>query len=123
MSDGELLESGMPQVAVPSSVSGVVTGVELSSSTSPQRTYYVWKDPPQTHLSGYNPSYPENTSSPVRHASYASQVGYYLQQQQPIQLQSGGPRTTPSGYPGMKKILIELLTCFSFKRVQNLDKI
>ena len=60
---------------------------------------------------------PDATNSPIRHASYASQVGYYLQQQQnqqqvqqapqqptpqpPIQLQSGGPRTTPSGYPGM----------------------
>jgi len=128
MSDGELLDSS---IGIPTSSAAVVTsvgaGVDLSgSSTSPQRTYYVWKDPPQTHLSGYNHPVPggpgsqypvpDTTNSPVRHASYASQVGYYLQQQQnqqqvqqppqqptpqpPIQLQSGGPRTTPSGYPG-----------------------
>jgi len=98
MSDGELLDS----VGIP--VTAVTSGVE--TSTSPQRTYYVWKDPPQ--MAGYN-SYPaDNSSSPIRHASYASQVGYFLQQQQqqqqqqpqPIQLQSGGPRTTPSGCPG-----------------------
>ena len=105
MSDGELLDSaaGLPTSST----------ADLNSS-SPQRTYYVWKDPPQSHLSGYNLSYPmENSSSPVRHASYASQVGYYLQQQapppqvvqpQPIQLQSGGPRTTPSGYPGKSTV-------------------
>merc|ERR1712029_264027 len=90
MSDGELLDS----VGIP-----VTSGVEIS--TWAQRTYYVWKDPPQ--MAGYN-SYPaDNSSSPIRHASYASQVGYFLQQQQQqqhIQLQSGGPRTTPSGYPG-----------------------
>jgi len=128
MSDGELLDSS---IGIPTSSAAVVTsvgaGVDLTgSNTSPQRTYYVWKDPPQTHLSGYNHAVPggpgsqypvpDNTNSPVRHASYASQVGYYLQQQQnpqqvqpppqqptpqpPIQLQSGGPRTTPSGYPG-----------------------
>jgi len=125
MSDGELLDSS---IGILTSASQVVTsvgaGVDLTgqSSTSPQRTYYVWKDPPQTHLAGYQnhpgqgpppgSQYPgaESSSSPVRHASYASQVGYYLQQQQPpqqqptpqppIQLQSGGPRTTPSGYPG-----------------------
>ena len=98
MSDGELLDSvGIPVVTT------VTSGVE--TSTSPQRTYYVWKDPPQ--MAGYN-SYPaDNSSSPVRHQSYASQVGYFLQQQQqqqqqpqPVQIQSGGPRTTPSGYPG-----------------------
>ena len=60
----------------------------------------MWKDPPQTHA-GYDMSYATDAgaSSPIRHTSYASQVGYYLQQQPP-QLQSGGPRTTPSGYPG-----------------------
>ena len=73
----------------------------VDSNTSPPRTYYVWKDPPQSHMAGYEMSYPtDGASSPLRHASYASQVGYYLQQQQPPQLQSGGPRTTPSGYPG-----------------------
>jgi hypothetical protein len=42
--------------------------------------------------------------SPSHGHSYAQQVGYYLQQ--PVSeflapsLQSGGPRTTPSGYPG-----------------------
>ena len=56
MSDGELLDSS---IGIPTSSAAVVTsvgaGVDLSgSSTSPQRTYYVWKDPPQTHLSGYN---------------------------------------------------------------------
>ena len=100
MSDGELLDS----VGIPVATT-VTSGVE--TSTSPQRTYYVWKDPPQ--MAGYN-SYPaDSSSSPVRHASYASQVGYFLQQQQqqqqqqqpqPVQIQSGGPRTTPSGYPG-----------------------
>ena len=127
MSDGELLESSIGIPTSTGSAAAVVTsvgaGVDLTgSSTSPQRTYYVWKDPPQTHLSGYNhvpqpqpPLYPpESSNSPVRHASYASQVAYYLQQQQqqppqpqqqstpqpPIQLQSRGPRTTPSGYPG-----------------------
>ena len=109
MSDGELLDS----VGIP--VTAVTSGVE--TSTSPQRTYYVWKDPPQ--MAGYN-SYPaDNSSSPIRHASYASQVGYFLQQQQqqqqqqpqPIQLQSGGPRTTPSGYPGKSnfKVVLPLL--------------
>ena len=43
-------------------------------------------------------------ASPVHSHSYAQQVGYFLQQ--PVEqymgpsLQSGGPRTTPSGYPG-----------------------
>ena len=56
MSDGELLDSS---IGIPTSASQVVTsvgaGVDLTgqSSTSPQRTYYVWKDPPQTHLAGY----------------------------------------------------------------------
>ena len=113
MSDGELLDS----VGIP--VTAVTSGVE--TSTSPQRTYYVWKDPPQ--MAGYN-SYPaDNSSSPIRHASYASQVGYFLQQQQqqqqqqpqPIQLQSGGPRTTPSGYPGKSnfKLVLPLLLSWS----------
>lgn len=97
LSDGELLESAG---VLPVSTS---SGMDMTSTSSPQRTYYVWKDPPQTHLSGYE--YPtEGSSSPVRHTTYASQVNYYLQQQQQqqqLQLQSGGPRTTPSGYPGM----------------------
>lgn len=90
LSDGELLDSA----------GGVVTTSGIETSTSPPRTYYVWKDPPQTHA-GYDMSYATDAgaSSPIRHTSYASQVGYYLQQQPP-QLQSGGPRTTPSGYPG-----------------------
>ena len=76
-------------------------------------------------LSGYDQTYTmtsaDGHSSPVRHTTYASQVNYYLQQSQQQQLQqqqaqaqqqqaqagpqqaalqSGGPRTTPSGYPG-----------------------
>ena len=111
MSDGELLDS---TGGIPTSTSAVSQGLEMTSTTSPQRTYYVWKDPPQSHMppAGYNHGGypPEPSNSPVRHTSYASQVGYYLQQQQQqhqqqhqqpqIQLQSGGPRTTPSGYPG-----------------------
>eukprot|EP00095_Tigriopus_kingsejongensis_P007921 maker-scaffold1210_size55525-snap-gene-0.22 protein:Tk07921 transcript:maker-scaffold1210_size55525-snap-gene-0.22-mRNA-1 annotation:"palmitoyltransferase zdhhc5" len=39
--------------------------------------------------------------SSSQHASYASQVGYFLHHHQALPaLQSGGPRTTPSGYPG-----------------------
>jgi len=48
--------------------------------------------------------YTTGAVSPSHGHSYAQQVGYYLQQ--PVSeflapsLQSGGPRTTPSGYPG-----------------------
>ncbi|CAB4057900.1 ZDHHC5_8 [Lepeophtheirus salmonis] len=78
------------------------------SINSPQRSYYIWKDTSPYHqYQGASPSpagHPmagmqQDLSSPTRHASYASQVGYFLQQTQPT-LQSGGPRTTPSGYPG-----------------------
>ena len=46
---------------------------------------------------------PSDPASPVHGGghSYAQQVGYFLQQQVPLPtVQSGGPRTTPSGYPG-----------------------
>jgi len=75
---------------------------------SPQRSFYLWKASDNT---GYNTShhYPgggaSDPASPVHpNHSYAQQVGYFLQQ--PVteyvgpSLQSGGPRTTPSGYPG-----------------------
>ena len=111
LSDGELLDSTGASISNPGVVGIPVTSVGIDSNTSPPRTYYVWKDPPpQSHMTGYEMSYPVVTgdapglaggaNSPIRHSSYASQVGYYLQQQQPPQLQSGGPRTTPSGYPG-----------------------
>ena len=53
------------------------------------------------HAGGYPP--PDASPNHGAH-SYAQQVGYYLQQ--PVSdflapsIQSGGPRTTPSGYPG-----------------------
>ena len=112
LSDGELLDSTGGSISNPGVVGIPVTSGIDSINTSPPRTYYVWKDPPpQSHMTGYEMSYPVVTdappvggpggaNSPIRHSSYASQVGYYLQQQQPPQLQSGGPRTTPSGYPG-----------------------
>ena len=108
LSDGELLDSTGGSISNPGVV-GIPVTSGIDSNTSPPRTYYVWKDPPpQSHMTGYEMSYPVVTdapgpggaNSPIRHSSYASQVGYYLQQQQPPQLQSGGPRTTPSGYPG-----------------------
>ena len=55
---------------------------------------------------GYHPSYQQapptsDPSSPSHAHSYAQQVGYFLQQPVAIPtVQSGGPRTTPSGYPG-----------------------
>jgi len=112
LSDGELLDSTGGSISNPGVVGIPVTSGIDSINTSPPRTYYVWKDPPpQSHMTGYEMSYPVvsdappvggpgGANSPIRHSSYASQVGYYLQQQQPPQLQSGGPRTTPSGYPG-----------------------
>lgn len=103
MSDGELLEP-VTEPAVP--VSGPGGSVVMSSghlADSPHRSYYIWKEPPRPGQQppGYE-SYAMDPTSPVRHASYASQVNFYLQQQsqQPPALQSGGPRTTPSGYPG-----------------------
>jgi len=85
LSEGELLEPGQ-----------VVAGVGNSSSAghitdlggSPQR---------QLYYSGGQ----SDPASPVHSHSYAQQVGYFLQQPVPVPtLQSGGPRTTPSGYPG-----------------------
>ena len=69
--------------------------------------YYVAQDmagSPQRYT-GYQ-HYPPTSDpgSPVHSTaghSYAQQVGFFLQQQVPIPtVQSGGPRTTPSGYPG-----------------------
>ncbi len=75
LSDGELLDSSAGQPPP-------------GTSSPPQKSYYIWKEPP-----------------PQQAGSYASQVNYYLQQSQQQQqeqttLQSGAPRTTPSGYPG-----------------------
>lgn len=66
--------------------------------------------PGYPHLphSSHAPAYTTDSASPAHGGggphSYAQQVGYYLQQ--PVNefmaptIQSGGPRTTPSGYPG-----------------------
>ncbi|XP_059090491.1 palmitoyltransferase ZDHHC8-like isoform X1 [Tigriopus californicus] len=73
MSDGELLEGSQPPdypVTSSVAVSNIHPGDQVSLSS--------------------------------HHPSYASQVGYFLHQHHqtlPV-LQSGGPRTTPSGYPG-----------------------
>eukprot|EP00096_Caligus_rogercresseyi_P016311 TRINITY_DN890_c0_g3_i1.p1 TRINITY_DN890_c0_g3~~TRINITY_DN890_c0_g3_i1.p1 ORF type:complete len:651 (-),score=214.52 TRINITY_DN890_c0_g3_i1:184-2136(-) len=75
--------------------------VQEGAINSPQRSYYIWKDTSPYHQYQGGPSHsPADCSSPTRHTSYASQVGYFLQQQVQPTLQSGGPRTTPSGYPG-----------------------
>ena len=73
---------------------------------SPQRSFYLWKQEPAApqfsspHYHGSDPTSPVHAG----HSSYAQQVGFYLQQphvEYPAPtLQSGGPRTTPSGYPG-----------------------
>ena len=75
---------------------------------SPQRSFYMWKQPPQStagsgdyhHYPQHQP--PSDPGSPAHGShSYAQQVGFFLQQSVPIPtVQSGGPRTTPSGYPG-----------------------
>ena len=69
----------------------------------------MWKQPPQEgsaggggyhHYQQHPP--PSDPGSPAHGShSYAQQVGFFLQQSVPIPtVQSGGPRTTPSGYPG-----------------------
>ena len=66
---------------------------------SPQRSAYMWKQQPEANYHHYPPT--SDPASPVHSHSYAQQVGYFLQQSVPIPtVQSGGPRTTPSGYPG-----------------------
>ena len=89
---------------------------------SPKGSFYMWKtEGGGGNASGqhyYQPQHGSDPASPVHphgpsQHSYAqqvvgggsnSQVGYFLQQ--PVteyvgpSLQSGGPRTTPSGYPG-----------------------
>ena len=76
---------------------------------SPQRSFYMWKQPPQDSPAGgggyhHYPQHPppSDPGSPAHGShSYAQQVGFFLQQSVPIpNVQSGGPRTTPSGYPG-----------------------
>lgn len=98
MSEGELLDNVNNAPVTTDQQHGSSTVISASHLTdvvsSPQRNYYMWKDQGQE-----------------THPSYASQVGYYLQQSQPrippqslnqaqTVIQSGGPRTTPSGYPG-----------------------
>jgi hypothetical protein len=117
LSEGELLEpagviQGPPSQGVgPSTSAGHIQ--ELAGS--PQRSFYLWKAGDGPGGPGYVPPhhYPggpgglaSDPASPVhpQQHSYAQQVGYFLQQ--PVteymgpSLQSGGPRTTPSGYPG-----------------------
>ena len=82
---------------------------------SPKGSFYMWKTEGggaggngggQHYYQGQHgsdPASPVHPQGPSQH-SYAQQVGYFLQQ--PVgdyvgpSLQSGGPRTTPSGYPG-----------------------
>jgi len=103
LSEGELLGEGGGQVpgVGPSTSAGQLQ--ELAGS--PQRSFYMWK--PQDgggagayqYQGGHPPT--SDPSSPVHAHSYAQQVGYFLQQPVAIPtVQSGGPRTTPSGYPG-----------------------
>jgi len=114
LSEGELLEPGQPNPAL-----SLPQGVGPSTSAghiqdlagSPKGSFYMWKaegaQQPGGHVY-YQQVPPHNHSSdpasPVHNHSYAQQVGYFLQQ--PVteyvgpSLQSGGPRTTPSGYPG-----------------------
>ena len=70
---------------------------------SPQRQFYMSGGGQGYHQSSYQPAPPTSSdpSSPSHAHSYAQQVGYFLQQPVAIPtVQSGGPRTTPSGYPG-----------------------
>jgi len=116
LSEGELLESGdggpglpMPQGVGPSTSAGHIQDL----AGSPKGSFYMWKtegaQQPGGHLYYQQPPpghglHSSDPTSPVHAHSYAQQVGYFLQQ--PVteyvgpSLQSGGPRTTPSGYPG-----------------------
>jgi len=107
LSEGELLGEGQTQGqggVGPSTSAGQLQ--ELAGS--PQRSFYMWKQPPQSSAgSGDYHHYPQHPppsdpGSPAHGShSYAQQVGFFLQQSVPIPVvQSGGPRTTPSGYPG-----------------------
>lgn len=105
LSEGELLDPQQQQIpgVNPSTSAGHLQ--ELAGS--PNKSFYLWKteggnSPPINYSHG---PYTESASSPNHMGhSYAQQVGYYLQQ--PVSeflapsIQSGGPRTTPSGYPG-----------------------
>merc|ERR1719347_878481 len=114
LSEGELLEQAGVQAQVgPSNSANHIQ--ELAGS--PQRSFYLWKggegagQPPTQGQAHHYPggglaSDPASPVHPGQH-SYAQQVGHFLQQ--PVteyvgpnlpSLQSGGPRTTPSGYPG-----------------------
>jgi len=126
LSEGELLEPQGLQESVGRGQGGqIVGGVGPSTSAghiqelagSPQRSFYMWKaeggqnsfpghhyNGPHHHSPHPHPLPTSDPASPVHSHSYAQQVGYFLQQ--PVEqymgpsLQSGGPRTTPSGYPG-----------------------
>ncbi len=104
MSENELLEGGQIQLppAVGSSAQYPAATTASDPAGSPQRNYYVWKEPPTTLPPAYDQygnqiqvqvsqqQQPQqaaagvDAASPPRHASYASQVGYYLQQQAPV---------------------------------------
>jgi len=110
LSEGELLDNvnnaqgggvGVSGSSDQLNSSSHLTGATGDAVSSPQRgNYYMWKPDPAT------------SAGQEAHPSYATQVGYYLQQSQPripttqqinpaqTVIQSGGPRTTPSGYPG-----------------------
>jgi len=97
LSEGELLE---PQQMMAGGVGPSTSAGHIQDlAGSPNKSFYLWK------TEGGSPpvSYAHPASSSPSH-SYAQQVGYYLQQ--PVSdfmaptIQSGGPRTTPSGYPG-----------------------
>jgi len=110
LSEGELLESQPGPVGGPVGGSGVMPSTSAGHiqelAGSPQRSFYLWKQEPAApqfsspHYHGSDPTSPVHAGH-----SYAQQVGFYLQQPHPLEyptptLQSGGPRTTPSGYPG-----------------------
>jgi hypothetical protein len=116
LSENELLDGG--QVQLPPATSSAHQppppppphhGTSATDG-SPQRSYYVWKEPPATLPPAFDQygnqiqvsasaaaaaaasaqqqqqqlqmSSGGDTTSPPRHSSYASQVGYYLQTQQ-----------------------------------------
>merc|ERR1719237_1207081 len=116
LSEGELLEPGqggpLPGLPIPQGVGTSTSAGHIQDlAGSPKGSFYMWKTEggngggqhyyqPQH---GSDPASPVHPHGPSQH-SYAQQVGYFLQQ--PVteyvgpSLQSGGPRTTPSGYPG-----------------------